>query len=81
MIVDNRFLSIACPSRHIYIRPVDEGPVSCNANEVLMLRAKIKTLEERAVIENKSVLEAEKERDNLDKEPEFVGVHLQGKRV
>ena len=42
-------------------RPVDEGAASRNANDVLMLRAKLKTLEERAVIANKSVLEAEKE--------------------
>ena len=38
------------------------------ANEVLMLLAKIKTLEEHAVIANKSVLEAEKVRDKLHKE-------------
>ena len=42
-------------------RPVDEGAASRNANDVLMLRAKLKSLEERAVIANKSVLEAEKE--------------------
>ena len=44
-------------------RPVDEGAVSRNANDVLMLRANLKSLEERTVIVNKSVLETEKERD------------------
>ena len=53
-------------------RPVDEGAASCNANEVLMLRAKLKSLEERAVIANKSVLEAEKERDKIHKELELI---------
>ena len=47
-------------------RPVDEGAVSHNTNEVLMLRSKLKTLEEHTVITNKSVLEAEKERDCCD---------------
>ena len=62
-------------------RPVDEGAVSRNANDVLMLRVKLKSLEERAVIVNKSVLEAEKERDKLHKELELIDVHLQGKRA
>ncbi len=53
-------------------RPVDEGAVSRNANEVLMLRAKLKTLEERTVIANKSVLETEKERDKLHKELDLI---------
>jgi hypothetical protein len=51
---------------------VDEGSASRNANEVLMLRAKLKTLEERTVIANKSVLETEKERDKLRKELELI---------
>ena len=55
--------------------------MSHNTNEVLMLRAKLKTLEERAVIANKSVLETEKERDKLHKELELIDVHLQGKRA
>ena len=46
-----------------------------------MLRAKLKSLEERAVIANKSVMEAEKERDNLHKELELIEVQLQGKRA
>ncbi len=62
-------------------RPVDEGGVSRNANDVLMLRTKPKSLEERAVIANEFVLETEKERDKLHKELDFIDVHLQGKRV
>ena len=62
-------------------RPVDEGAVSRNANEVLILRVKLKTLEEHTVITNKSVLEAEKERNKLHKELELIEVHLQGKRM
>jgi hypothetical protein len=55
--------------------------VSDNANDVLMLRAKLKSLEERTVIANKSVLETEKERDKLHKELEFIEVNLQGNRT
>jgi hypothetical protein len=62
-------------------RPVDEGDTSSNANEVLMLQAKLKTLEERSVIVNKSMLETEKERDKLHKELELIEVQLQGKRA
>ena len=62
-------------------RPVDEGAVSRNANDVLMFRVKLKSLEERAVIANTSVLEAEKERDKLHKELELIDVQLQGKRA
>ena len=54
--------------------------MSCNANEVLMLRAKLKTLEERTFIVNKSVLEAKKERDKFHEELELLEVQLQGKR-
>ncbi len=38
-------------------RPVDEGTVSSNSNNVLMIRAKLKSLEEHTFITNKSVLE------------------------
>jgi hypothetical protein len=41
----------------------------------------LKSLEERVVITNKSVLEAEKERDKLHKELEFIEVQLQGHRA
>ena len=60
---------------------MDEGAVSHNANDVLMLRAKLKSLEERAVIANTSVLEAEKERDKLHKVLELIDVHLHGNRA
>ena len=53
---------------------MDEGPVP-------MLRAKVKSLSEHVVIANKSVLEAEKERDKLHKELELIDVKLQGKRT
>ena len=53
-------------------RHLDEGATSRNANDVLMLRAQLKSLEECAVIANKSVLKAEKERDKLDKELELI---------
>ena len=59
-------------------RPVNEGAASRNANDVLILRVKIKSLEEYTVIVNKSVLEAEKERDKLHKELEFMEVHYRG---
>ena len=62
-------------------RPVDEGASSRSANDVLMLRAKPKSLEERAVIANKSVLETEKKRDKLHKRLELIEVQLQGKRA
>ena len=62
-------------------RPVDERVVSRNANDVLMLRTKIKSLEERVVITNKAVLETEKERDKLHKELELIEVKLEGKRA
>ena len=50
--------------------------MSHNTNEVLILRANLKTLEERAVITNKSVMESEKERDKLHKELEFIEVQM-----
>ena len=62
-------------------RPVDEGVVSCNANDVLMIRVKLKSLEEHTVIVNKSVLEEEKERDKLHQKLEYIEVQLQGKRA
>ena len=55
---------------------MDEGAVSRNANDVMMLRSKLKSLEEHTVISNKSVLETEKERDKLHKELELIDVQL-----
>jgi len=46
-----------------------------------MLRAHLKSSEERAVLANKSVLKAEKERDKLHKELVLIEVQLQGKRA
>ncbi len=48
--------------------------MSFNTNDVLMLRSKLKSLEERAVIANKSVLETEKERDKFQKELDLIDV-------
>ena len=62
-------------------RPVDEGVVSRNANDVLILRTQLNSLEEHTVIANKSVLKVEKERDKLQKELDLIEVKLQGKRV
>ncbi len=46
-------------------RPVDEGASSLNANDVLMLRAQLKSLGERNVFANKAALEAEKQETNF----------------
>ena len=48
--------------------------MSHNASDVLMLREKLESLEERAVIANKSVLETEKERDKFQKELDLIDV-------
>ena len=60
---------------------MDEGDASRNANDVLMLRAQLKSLEEHVVIVNKSVLQTEKERDKLHKQLELIEVQLQGRRA
>ena len=62
-------------------RPVDEGAASRNANDVLMLRAQLKSLGERAVIANKAALEAEKTRDELHNQIEQIEQRLQPKRA
>ena len=46
---------------------MDEGAASHNANDVMMLREQLKRSEERTVIANKSVIQADKERDKLHK--------------
>ncbi len=53
-------------------RPVDEGAASRNANDVLMLRAQLKSLGERDVITNKATLEAEKTRDEIHNQIEEI---------
>jgi hypothetical protein len=55
-------------------RPVDEGVVSRNANDVLILRTQLNSLEEHTVIANKSVLKVEKERDKFHKKLELIEV-------
>jgi hypothetical protein len=60
---------------------VDEGAASRNANDVLMLRAKLNSLGERAVITNKVVLEAEKARDELHNQIEQIEQRLHPKRA
>jgi hypothetical protein len=46
-------------------RPPDEAAVSLNANEVLILHSRLKIIQVRAAQANKTVLEAEKQRDEL----------------
>ena len=55
-------------------RPVDEGAVSRNTNDVLMLR--VKSSEEHGVIVNKSVLMARRKGTSFTKELEFIEVHV-----
>jgi hypothetical protein len=62
-------------------RPVVDRSSSCNANDVLLLRAQLKSLEERSVITNKSVLKTEKEGHKLQKELHLIEVKVQGKRA
>jgi hypothetical protein len=62
-------------------RPADEGATSRNANDVLMLRAQLKSLGERAVIANKAALEAEKARDELHNQIEQIEQRLHPKRA
>jgi len=62
-------------------RPVDEGAASRNANDVLMLRAQLNSLGERAVIANKVALEAEKARDELHNQIEQIEQRLHPKRA
>ncbi len=62
-------------------RPADEGAASRNANDVLMLRAQVKSLGERAVIANKVALEAEKTRDELHNQIEHIEEQLYPKRA
>ena len=62
-------------------RPVDEGAASRNANDVLMLRAQLKSLGERTVIANKAALEEEKARDELHNQIEHIEEQLHPKRA
>ncbi len=60
---------------------MDEGAASRNANDVLMLRAQLKSLGERSVIVNKAVLETEKSRDELHNQIEQIEQRLKPKRA
>ncbi len=60
---------------------MDEGTASRNANDVLMLRAQLKSLGERAVIANKTALETEKTRDELHNQIEHIEAQLHPKRT
>jgi hypothetical protein len=62
-------------------RPVDEGAASRNANDVLMLRAQLKSLGEHTVITNKVALEAKKARDELHNQIEQIEQRLHPKRA
>ncbi len=62
-------------------RLADEAAASRNANVVLMLRAQLKSLGERAVIANKAALEAEKARDELHNQIEHIEKQLHPKRA
>ena len=62
-------------------RPVDEGASSRNANDVLMLRAQLKSLGELVVIVNKAALEEEKARDELHNQIEQIEQRLHPKRA
>ena len=53
-------------------RPADEGSVSLNADEVLMLNTRLKMIQERAAQANKATLEVEKARDELHNQIEQI---------
>jgi hypothetical protein len=59
----------------------DEGTVSLNANEVLMIHSKLKIIQARAAQSNKAALEAEKERDELHNQMQQIEEQLQPKRA
>ncbi len=61
-------------------RPADEGAVSLNTNEVLMLHSKLKIIQSRSVQVNKTALEVEKERDELHNKIQLIEEQLQPKR-
>ncbi len=62
-------------------RPVDvnEGAVSLNATEVLMLNTRLKMIQERPTQANKVVVETEKERDELHNQIEQIEQRLNPK--
>ncbi len=60
---------------------MDEGAASRNANDVLILRAQLKSLVESAVIANNSPLETEKTRVELHNQIEQIEQRLYPKRA
>ncbi len=60
---------------------MDEGAASRNGNDVLMLRAQLKSLVEHTVITNKVALETEKVRDELYNQIEQIEQRLHPKRA
>ena len=59
----------------------DEGAVSLNATEVLMLHRRLKMIQQRAAEANKATLETEKERDELHNQIEQIEEQLHPKRA
>ena len=53
-------------------RPSDEEATSLNANDVLMLHTRLKIIQERAAEANKTRLESEKSRDELQSQIEQI---------
>ncbi len=58
-------------------RPPDEGTSSLNANEVLMLHNKVKSIQTGSAQTNKIPLEAEKARDEFHNQIQQIEEHLQ----
>ncbi len=59
----------------------DEGAVSLNANQVLMLHSRLKIIQARVAQANKTALEAEKQRGELHTQIEEIEEQLQPKRA
>ncbi len=59
----------------------DEGAVSLNSTEVLVLHRRLKMIQQRAAEANKAALEAEKERDELQNQIEQIEEHVHPKRA
>jgi hypothetical protein len=58
-------------------RSHDEGAVSLNANQVLMVHRSLKIIQARAAQANKAALEVEKQRDDLHTQIEEIEGQLQ----
>ncbi len=62
-------------------RSADEGSVSLNATEVLMLNTSLKMIKEHTTQANKSLLKAEKTRDELHNQIEQIEQRLHPKKA